>query len=60
MPALVYQQGYEARMADKPCTPPEGYDIKIGQDLVGEWVAGWARADRELGAEHERVTPRGQ
>jgi hypothetical protein len=60
MLALVFQQGYDARMAGKPCTPPEGYAVKIGHDLVGEWIAGWAKADRELGVEPEQVVDRGK
>jgi len=60
MLALVFQQGYDARTAGKPCAPPEGYAIRIGHDLIGEWTAGWAKADRELGTEPEQDVHRGQ
>ena len=44
----VFQEGYDARTRGQPCTPPAGYRIEIGFDLVGEWIAGWGTADREL------------
>jgi hypothetical protein len=44
----VNQQGFDAHGAGHSCTPPAGYEPIVGFDLVGEWTAGWAQADREV------------
>jgi hypothetical protein len=56
----VYLEGIEARRNGQPCAAPAGYEVEIGFDLVGEWIAGWAQADRELGedgAPDHRIEP---
>ena len=47
----AYLEGYEARTDGQPCAAPAGYDIEFGFGLVGEWIAGWTRADRDLGGD---------
>jgi hypothetical protein len=42
----VFQEGYDARGAGQPCTPPPEYGPDTGHDLSAEWVAGWVEADR--------------
>ena len=50
----AYERGFDARMKGRPCQAPDDYEIKLGFDLVGEWIAGWARADRELDEQDAR------
>ena len=44
----VFQKGYDARVQGRPCKPPDGYEVRVGFDMKGEWIAGWAKAEREI------------
>jgi hypothetical protein len=54
----VFEEGYRARALGLPCVPPAGHRIELGFDLQGEWIAGWAKAEREL-AEGAGAEPQG-
>jgi hypothetical protein len=44
----IYGRGFQARLEERPRTPPAGYEAAIALDLEGWWTAGWEEADRTL------------